>query len=1168
MTLPHSDLLLSLEVCQHYVLQLLAAIPDAVIVTTSSGMIKTVNPAAQVLFEWAELELIGQPIQQVIPESELLPQDGYIPSEARFQRTMEVSCRTRSGETVQLALSRSTLVSEQAELQGYLYVGQDLTARKQADRKLRAEHAIARIFAEANSLQSATPKILQTICETLDWDLGELWTVDPHLKQLRCVETWLLPSLHIPEFDHYTQQIQISSGVGLPGKVWETGQPLWMSDVTQDESFLRAAPAAQAGLHAAVGFPVFNGTETLGVMVFFSRTIQPPNPQLLSMMSAIASQIGQFVRRRQTEEVLVEIRERFQSIFDSTDSGIAITTLEGHCLQVNPALSSLLGYTPEKLLGKAIQEFIHPDDQDTDWELMQQLITGTIPRYQLEKRLLSKNGTELKGWLTVSLIRNTQAQAIARVVQIQDITAHKQAEAALANQTVELARCHTELYQQTNILQSVLEGVTDGVVVVDEQGEFLAFNPAAQSIYGTSAVEIEPKQWVEPQQLLSPQQPNAAPYPSGKLLLLRAMRGETADGVEVYVHRRNQQDGIWVNTTARPLRNEAGTVQGGVLIIRNVSDHKQAEGALEHQFRRSLLLKQLTQDIRQNLNIQQILQTAIAQLSQVFRVSRGMIYACLNMESEVALFPQLGATFSQPLCVAEALESGYSSIRDLEISWSGNPYLEQVLMQDEAIAVPNVYAVSQLQGLEPFYQQTGLKSMLAVRTAYNGEINGIVCLHQCDTFRSWNVDEIELLETVAAQIGIALNHAHLLQHTTQQQQQLDELNTALAVSQQSADAASQSTHEYLTLIDRQICPPLHSVLDLTQQLRRSPLNLQQQAAVEAICIHHDAALTQVNEILDFSKIEAGTLILEQQPFNLLTCVEDCLDRLVPKALIKGLSLVSLIALEVPELVSGDRTRLQQILVTLLEQSLLLTENGEIRVRVVAQPIHTETGSLLYYNIHFAIQGLDIGILGINEADLLGDRIPYVLQPFSQIDFGHSNHPNTGLSLALSQRLAQQMGGDLWIEKEPEQVLSFHVFVQLSLERERISPDPQPAILQGKRLLIVESNPTVRESLSLQAQRWGMVVRSVPSATQALNQLHYERFDGVLLEWQSVDAEGLSLINQIRQQSDYAQLPLIELLPIGAGINRAIADPAMSLLKPVRHMDFYGVLTQALCPPFT
>jgi PAS domain S-box-containing protein len=1167
MTLPHSDSLLSLDVCQHYALQLLAAVPDAVIVTTSSGLIKTVNPAAQVLFEWAEPELIGQPIQQVIPESDLLPQDGYIPSEARFQRTMEVNCRTRSSETVQVSLSRSTLVSEQAELQGYLYIGQDVTARKQADRKLRAEHAIARIFAEANSLQSATPKILQTICETLDWDLGELWTVDPQIKQLRCVETWLLPSLHIPEFDHYTQQIQIPAGVGLPGKVWQTGQPLWMSDVTQDESFLRAAPAAHAGLHAAVGFPVFNGTETLGVIVFFSRTIQPPNPQLLSMMSAIASQIGQFVRRRQTEEVLVEMRECFQSIFDSTDLGVAITTLEGHCLKFNPALSSLLGYTPEKLLGKAIREFIHPDDQDTDWELMQQLIAGTIPRYQLEKRLLSKNGTELRGWLTVSLIRNAQAEAIARVVQIQDITAHKQAETDLANQTVELDRCHAELYQQTNILQSVLEGVTDGVVVVDEQGEFLAFNPAAQSIYGTSAVEIEPKQWVEPQQLLSPQQPNAAPYPSGKLLLLRAMRGETADGVEVYVHRRNQQDGIWVNTTARPLRNEAGTVQGGVLIIRNVSDRKQAESALEHQFRRSLLLKQLTQDIRQNLNIQQILQTAIAQLSQVFRVSRGMIYACLNTENETTLFPQLGTAFLQPICVAEALESGYSSIRDLEISWSGNPYLEQVLVQDEAIAVPNVYAVSQLQGLEPFYQQIGLKSMLAVRTAYNGEINGIICLHQCDTFRSWNADEIELLETVAAQIGIALNHAHLLQHTTQQQQQLDELNTALAVSQQSVDAATQSTHEYLTLIDRQICPLLHSVLDLTQQLQQSPLNFQQQTAVELICVHHNAALTRVNEILDFSKIEAGTLVLEHQPFNLLTCVEDCLDRLVPKALTKGLSLVSLIPPEVPELVSGDRTRLQQILATLLEQFLLLTESREVRIRVTAQPMQSETDSLLYYDIYFAVQGMDIGIVGVGEASSLGDRVPHLFYPFSQIDFVHPNFPNIALGLALSQRLARQMGGDLWFEKEPEQTLSFHVSIHLPLESQETSTSSQTATLSGKRLLIVESSPTVRESLSLQAQRWGLVVRAVPSATQALNQLHYERFDGVLLEWQSVDAKGRSLINQIRQQPDYARLPLIELLPMGVEIDAAIVDTAMSLSKPIRHVDFYRVLTQALCSPF-
>jgi PAS domain S-box-containing protein len=1110
---------LSLESCQRYALQLLAAIPDAAIVTDTTGMIKVVNPAAQALLEFTELELIAQPIAQFILEPQLLPQDGYIPSEAGFQKTMDVTCRTQSGKNVLITFSRSTLVSDWAELQGYLYIGRDVTERQRAERKLKAEHAIAQIFAGASSLSAATPKILQTICQTLEWDLGELWTVDPQTDQLRCVETWLVPSLHIPEFDRSTQQIQIPAGVGLPGKVWQSGQPLWMPDVTQDESFLRAAPAARAGLHAAVGFPIFNGTETLGVMVFFSRTIQPPNPQLLSMMSAIASQIGQFVRRRQTEDLLCEMRSRFQSLFEAA-AGLAITTLEGQILEANAALGQLLGHGVESMINRRVHEFVHPDDRAIDQDLQQQLLSGAVPYYQIEKRWLTQTGVECWTNLTISMIRSPQP--IAYMIQVQDITQRRQTETILAAQTLELESCQADLYQQTHILQSVLENVTDGVVIVDEVGKFLAFNPAAQRIYGTSAVEIEPRQWVEPKQLLSPQQPNTAAHPSGKFLLLRALRGETAEGVEVYVHRRNQQDGIWVNTTALPLRDEAGTVQGGVLVIRDVSDRKQAESILEQQFQRSLLLKQITQDVRQRLDIQLILQTAIAQLGQVLRVSRGMIYTWVEIPSQL---PQVQ-------CVTEFLESGYASVRELEISWSGNPYLEQVLVQDEAIAVPNVYTISQLQGLEPFYQQIGLKSMLAVRTTYNQEINGIICLHQCDQFRDWNAYEIELLETVATQVGIALKHADLWQQTTRQQQQIHELTDTLADTQQVVAAANLATHQYLTLLERQLKPPLQQMSDLLQQLQGSLLDPQQRNSLTQLSTTCKTAMTQMNEVLDFYKISTHTFTLEYQPFNLIADIEESLERFAIPAAAKGISIVLLIDLAVPERGNGDRDRLQQVMQTLLQHSLEWLEPGELAVHV-SVPSSDDSA------ISLTIEGRG----SIAEAQRL-----QLFQPF--------NPDNTGLGLALCQQLCQEMGGDLGVEGDAEH-FRFCATVHLPSEAH-----PLTLILQGKRFLIVDRSPLGQESLSLQVRRWGGIPRSVASITEAITQLCYERFDGMLIAWDGAESERSSF-SQLHQQMSDAQLPWVLVLPEGIEIEKARLSGGVICFRSVRYTALQSVLTQVL-----
>jgi sigma-B regulation protein RsbU (phosphoserine phosphatase) len=180
----------------------------------------------------------------------------------------------------------------------------DITERKRREQHLSAEHATTRVLAESVILEKATPKILQAICESLGWAVGELWSVDGKTNVLRCVQTWHLPSLAVSEFKAVSEQISFALGEGLPGRVWATGEPSWMSNVVENPHFLRGAVAAKAGLHAAFAFPIMAENEALGVMTFFSREIQTPDPDLLKVMGAIGSQMGQFIKRKQAEEEL------------------------------------------------------------------------------------------------------------------------------------------------------------------------------------------------------------------------------------------------------------------------------------------------------------------------------------------------------------------------------------------------------------------------------------------------------------------------------------------------------------------------------------------------------------------------------------------------------------------------------------------------------------------------------------------------------------------------------------------------------------------------------------------------------------------------------------------------------------------------------------------------
>jgi PAS domain S-box-containing protein len=187
---------------------------------------------------------------------------------------------------------------------GLVAITSDVTEHKQAEQHLVAQHAVTRVLAEAPTLDEATPKILQALCEGLGWDFGELWIPDWHQNVLHCIKTWRAPHLDLHEFDAAISEMFLSPGVGVPGRVWSSAKPAWIPDVTHDSNFPGARFAAKAGLRGALGFPIMLGQLVLGVIAFCSREIREPDNHLLEMFAAIGSQIGQFIERKQAEERL------------------------------------------------------------------------------------------------------------------------------------------------------------------------------------------------------------------------------------------------------------------------------------------------------------------------------------------------------------------------------------------------------------------------------------------------------------------------------------------------------------------------------------------------------------------------------------------------------------------------------------------------------------------------------------------------------------------------------------------------------------------------------------------------------------------------------------------------------------------------------------------------
>jgi len=286
---------------------------DAIISITPDRIILSWNQGAARLLGYPAEEVLGRHSSFLVP-TDRLEEPAQLHEQCRRGERIEhfeTVRRRKDGKLIDISQTVSPIVDAGGVFCGFSITARDTTGRKQAERRLAAEHAVTRVLAESTALADAAPRILQALCTSLGWDVGSLWSVDRSHNVLVCVELWHAASVQIPELEQLCRQICFAPGIGLPGRVWATGAPAWIANVVGDPNFPRAEVALQEGLHGACGFPVQSGMEVLAILEFFSREIRKPDEALLATMRSISSQISQFIERRQAERVLHERAREF-----------------------------------------------------------------------------------------------------------------------------------------------------------------------------------------------------------------------------------------------------------------------------------------------------------------------------------------------------------------------------------------------------------------------------------------------------------------------------------------------------------------------------------------------------------------------------------------------------------------------------------------------------------------------------------------------------------------------------------------------------------------------------------------------------------------------------------------------------------------------------------------
>ena len=310
-------------------------------------------------------------------------------SGARFQA--EMLHQTKSSGLIWVSIEVQPIFDDSGAVCNFIAIAADISDRRRSEGRLAVQHASTKLLAESSSLDEAMPGLLAAMGQHLGADVSEFWVASPNAAVLRLANHWSASATLYDQFVTPSLPLTFAPRQGLPGRIWASGQPAWIDDLTEDDNFHRLALARAVGLRHGFGFPIVCQSGTIGVIVLLARDSQPSDGPLMEVLSSFGRQIGQFVDRRHGEEALRESEARFRTLADGAPVMIWVGEADGTRHWFSRGWLDFTGRALDQEDGMGWTERVHPEDLGRLLEVYRSA-TAARAEYRVEFRLLRADG--------------------------------------------------------------------------------------------------------------------------------------------------------------------------------------------------------------------------------------------------------------------------------------------------------------------------------------------------------------------------------------------------------------------------------------------------------------------------------------------------------------------------------------------------------------------------------------------------------------------------------------------------------------------------------------------------------------------------------------------------------------------------------------------------------